>query len=196
MTGPTAPSAGSVDRLVLAPRPLARPVRLLPVDASGVLLAVVVSVLLPTWGSDAVAVVPLAAAAAAAPALARIDMAERRLPNAITVPLLLVGAIACAARAIAGDLAVLAALGVGAALLVMALVGGMGMGDVKLGTALALATATLGWAVPLVALAASVVVGGVAGLVALMAGRRTIAFGPWLLVGHAVGVGVAAFGGA
>ena len=68
----------------------------------------------------------------------------------------------------------------------MAIALGMGMGDVKLGTALALATATLGWGAPLAGLAASVVVGGVAGTVALTVGRRSLAFGPWLLVGHAL----------
>ncbi|WP_413316588.1 A24 family peptidase [Agrococcus sp. 1P02AA] len=165
-----------------------RPVRLRASDGLGIPLAVAVAVLLIARGLDAVAVVPLVAAAAAAPALARIDILERRLPNAITVPLLLLGAIACTARAAAGDLAMLAAVGVGAALLTMAVVGGMGMGDVKLGTALALASAPLGWAAPLLALAASVIVGGVAGLGALALGRRTIAFGPWLLVGHAVAV--------
>ncbi|WP_405217068.1 prepilin peptidase [Agrococcus sp. Ld7] len=162
------------------------PVRLRAVDLLGIPLASVVAVLLATVGWDAIAIVPLAAAAAFAPALARIDTLERRLPNAITLPLLLLGALAGVARLLTGDLSLLVAFGCGVILLVMAVTGGMGMGDVKLGTALALASATLGWSVPLVGLATSVIVGGVVGVVALAVGHRTVAFGPWLLVGHAL----------
>lgn len=168
-----------------------RPLGLRPLDALGPALAVVVTALLAAAGADAVAIVPLAAAVAAAPALARIDTAERRLPNALTVPLLGIGAAACVLRLAAGDLAPLAALGCALVLLAMAVAGGMGMGDVKLGAALALATATVGWQVPLAGLAASVVVGGIAGGVALTLGRRSVAFGPALLVGHAVAVAAA-----
>lgn len=174
---------------VAGPRP---PLRLRPVDLLGIPLASATAVLLVSQGWDAVAVVPVAAAAAASPALARIDMSERRLPNVITLPLLLIAALACIVRLLTGDLALLTALGCGAILLLMAVMGGMGMGDVKLGTALALATATLGWAAPLAGLAASVVVGGIAGLVALIAGRRTVAFGPWLLLGYALAAAAAA----
>ncbi|HET8867150.1 MAG TPA: prepilin peptidase, partial [Agrococcus sp.] len=148
-----------------APRP---PLRLRPADALGLPLASATAWLLALHGWDAVAIVPLAAAAAVAPALARIDATERRLPNAMTLPLLAIAAVASALRLVGGDLSPLVGLGCGAILLLMAVVGGMGMGDVKLCAALALATATLGWAVPLAGLAASVVVGGVAGMVALV----------------------------
>lgn len=168
------------------------PLRLRPADLLGVPLAAALAALLGTEGWDAIAIVPLAAAAAAAPALVRIDTAERRLPNAITLPLLLIAALACTLRVSSGDLAPLTAFGCGAILLLMAVAGGMGMGDVKLGMALALATATLGWAVPLAGLAASVIVGGIAGVVAMIGGHRTVAFGPWLLVGHALVVVAAA----
>jgi leader peptidase (prepilin peptidase)/N-methyltransferase len=171
------------------PRP---PVRLRAVDALGIPLAAAAAALLVMLGWDAIAIVPIAAVAAAAPVLARIDMTERRLPNTITLPLLVVGTIACLVRLLGGDFALFVAIGCGAILLLMAVMGGMGMGDVKLGTALALASATLGWAVPLAGLAASVIVGGIAGLVALTVGRRTVAFGPWLLVGHALAVAGAA----
>jgi leader peptidase (prepilin peptidase)/N-methyltransferase len=164
------------------------------IDALGLPLAAAVATLLVVAGADAIAVVPLAATAAAAPALARIDAIERRLPNAITVPLLALGAVAAVVRVAQGDLAPLAAAGCGVVLLAMAVAGGMGMGDVKLGLALALATAPLGWAVPLVGLGASVVVGGIAGAVALAVGRRTIAFGPALLAGSGVGATAAATG--
>lgn len=162
------------------------PVRLRPIDALGLPLAAAMAALLANEAWDAAAIVPLAAAAAAGPALARIDTAERRLPNAITLPLLLLAAIACLVRALAGDLGLLAALGCAAVLLLMALAGGMGMGDVKLGAALALTISTLGWAAPLTGLAASVIAGGLASVVALVAGHRSVAFGPWLLVGHAL----------
>lgn len=170
-----------------APTPtLAPPLRLRPVDALGVPLALATAWSLIAAGLDAAAVVPLPAAALAAPLLWRVDVAEHRLPNAVTLPLLLVGAVGAAARLATGDLAPVAALASAGVLLAMAVAGGMGMGDVKLGAALALATSTLGWTAPLAGLAASVVVGGLAGLVALAAGRRSLAFGPSLLAGHAL----------
>lgn len=168
------------------------PVQLQPIDALGLPLAAATATLLALAGWDAIALVPLVTVALAAPALARIDTVERRLPNVITLPLLAVAVLACSARMLSGDLAPLVGLGCGALLLLMAVTGGMGMGDVKLGTALALATATLGWSVPLVGLAASVMIGGLAGGAALLIGHRTVAFGPWLLAGHAL----AALGGA
>ncbi|WP_354255755.1 prepilin peptidase [Agrococcus sp. UYP10] len=164
------------------------------VDLLGAPAAVSAASLLALGGWDAVVSVPLAVAAALAPALARIDVAERRLPNALTVPLLLLGAAAGAVRLVQGDLAPLAALACGLVLLAMALAGGMGMGDVKLGLALALATATLGWAAPLTGLAASVMVGGVLGAAALVAGRRTVPFGPALLLGNAIAAAAGASG--
>ncbi|MFA4840923.1 MAG: prepilin peptidase, partial [Agrococcus sp.] len=151
--------------------------------------------LLGVGGADAVEMVPLTAASAAAPALARIDTAQHRLPNALTAPLLAIGAVAGALRLAQGDLAPIAALGCALALLAMALAGGMGMGDVKLGAALALATAAIGWEVPLAGLAASVVVGGVVGGVALAAGRRSVAFGPCLLVGNGIAAAAGVLGG-
>ncbi|WP_170165589.1 prepilin peptidase [Agrococcus jenensis] len=164
------------------------------VDLLGAPAAVSAASLLALGGWDAVAIVPLAVAASVAPALARIDVAERRLPNALTVPLLLLGAAAATVRVAQGDLASLAALACGLVLLAMAVAGGMGMGDVKLGLALALATATLGWAAPLTGLAASVVLGGVAGAAALVAGRRTVPLGPALLLGNAIAAAAGASG--
>lgn len=165
------------------------------VDLLGLPLAAASSWLLAAFGWDAVAIASIAVAAATGPALARIDVAERRLPNALTLPLLLAGAVASVVRLAQGDLAPLAAIGAALVLLAMAVVGGMGMGDVKLGAGLALATATLGWAVPLAGLAASVVIGGLAGGIALAIGRRTVAFGPALLMGHAAAAVAAAVPG-
>lgn len=176
------------------PLPTPAPLRLLPLDLTGVPLAAATAWLLLSAGADGVTIAALAPAAAAAPLLARIDVAERRLPNAITLPLLLMAAVSGLLRIGAGDLAPLAGLCCGGLLLAMAVIGGMGMGDVKLGTALALAASTVGWAGPPAGLAASVMVGGIAGGVALAGGRRTVAFGPWLLVGHALAV-LAVIGG-
>lgn len=173
---------GGVSTGVAARPPLA----LRPSDALGPPLGAVVATLAWAAGADAVALVPLAVAAALAPALARIDVAERRLPNALTLPLLSVGAIAAVVRLAQGDLAPLVALASALVLLAMAVAGGMGMGDVKLGAALGLALATLGWTAPLAGLGASVMVGGIAGAVALALSRRTVPFGPALLVGHAL----------
>jgi leader peptidase (prepilin peptidase)/N-methyltransferase len=68
-------------------------------------------------------------------------------------------------------------------LLILNLVGGMGMGDVKLGAALGLASWT-----PAVAVRSPVIaflIGGLVSVVLLIAGRRgrRIAFGPFLLGG-------------
>lgn len=133
------------------------------------------------------------AAALAAPALCRIDVAEHRLPNALTVPLLAIGLV-CAALAAARG----AWLGVALALVVALLLGslwwfgGMGAGDLKLGTALALATAPVAWWLPLAGLAAAFVLGGAAGLVARAGGARAVPFGPWLLAGTGVALVLAA----
>lgn len=162
------------------------PLALRPSDALGLPLCATVAGAGLVAGADAVAIVPLAASAALAPALARIDVAQRRLPDALTLPLLLVGTVAAVLRIAQGDLAPLTALGCALVLLAMAVAGGMGMGDVKLGAGLALATATLGWTAPLGGLAASVMIGGIAGAVALALGRRTVPFGPALLVGHGI----------
>ncbi|WAC66448.1 prepilin peptidase [Agrococcus sp. SL85] len=175
----------------IAEAPPAPPLRLRPIDLLGAPLAALAAWAALAGGADGVAAVALAACALAAPALARIDQAERRLPNALTLPLLAVGVAAAVARLVGGDLAPLAALGCGAALLGMAVAGGMGMGDVKLGTALALVASTLGWAAPVAGLVAAILLGGLVGAVLLALGRRSLAFGPWLLLGAAAGASLA-----
>ncbi|RWR19988.1 hypothetical protein D8Y24_10330 [Agrococcus lahaulensis] len=102
------------------------PLRVRPVDALGLPLAAATAWALAAGGADAAAVVALAAAALVAPALTRTDLAERRLPNALTLPLLAVAAVASAARLAVGDLAPLGGLACCALLLGMAVAGGMG----------------------------------------------------------------------
>jgi leader peptidase (prepilin peptidase)/N-methyltransferase len=139
------------------------------------------------WGL--IAVVYLATAT---PWLANYDIREHRLPNALVVPGIGAGLLSCAGEWAATGSPPLVPLLAGAVyagfLLVLNLLGGMGMGDVKLATALGLASWSLSVAVlsPVVAF----LVGGVVSIVLLMTGKRgrRIAFGPFLLGGFWVAV--------
>lgn len=125
------------------------------------------------------------------PELCRVDIAEHRLPNAIVLPAL---ALATAAPLLGWAVtgapptgALVAGAATGAFLVVMHVAGGLGMGDVKLGTALGLSLGCLG---PVAALAGPLigfVAGGVVALAGILApalglGRR-MPFGPFLLFG-------------
>lgn len=141
-----------------------------------------------------VAAIPALYVAAVAPELTRIDLAEHRLPNRLVVPGLAVGVLAAAGSwattGIPPLVPLVAAAAYGGLLFVLALGGGMGMGDVKLAAVLGLAspTVTVAIASPLVAFLS----GGVAALVVLiLRGRGTrIPFGPFLLAGYAGGLAV------
>lgn len=140
-----------------------------------------------------VAAIPALYVAAVAPELTRIDLVSHRLPNRLVVPGLAVGLLAAAGSWATTGVFPLVPLVAGAAyggmLLLLALTGGMGMGDVKLAAVLGLASPTVGVAVasPLLAF----VVGGVVALVVLIVrGRGTrIPFGPFLLLGYAGALG-------
>ncbi|MBX3194706.1 MAG: prepilin peptidase [Microbacteriaceae bacterium] len=151
--------------------------------------------------------------AAVTPELARVDLREHRLPNRMTVPGIVVGLVAsglgvalsatpgtglagAVLGATRGDALVplVAALAFGGALGVMALAGGIGMGDAKLAAFIGLASPAPG-----IALAAPVLaflIGGVAALVVLVrAGRGArIPFGPALLAGYWAAVALAGLG--
>jgi len=124
-------------------------------------------------------------------ALAWIDLRERRLPNAIVLPLGL-GAIVLRLAFERGALVevVVAGAVAFAAFLILALLvrGGLGMGDVKL----AAAEGLLFGKVAVEALFLGVVLGGVAAALLLAtrrAGRRTTyAYGPYLVLGAVVAV--------
>lgn len=154
----------------------------------GTLLCISVVAVALVAGLHWLTAVGAGAIALVGPALARIDLAVRRLPNPLTLPVLGIGAAIAAAHALSGSWqGPLAALAGAIVLLVMNLAGGMGMGDVKLGSAVALAlSATPAGVVG--ALTASFVLGGVVGLVALALGRRTLPFGPFLIAGMLAGV--------
>jgi leader peptidase (prepilin peptidase) / N-methyltransferase len=124
-------------------------------------------------------------------ALAAVDVAERRLPNVITVP---TAAAAVVVRAIFERSALVEILVAGAAAfavfyaLAVLLRGGFGMGDVKLAGMLGflLGSAVVG------ALAVGLVLGGLWALGLLAAHRTTlrssIAYGPFLAAGGAVAI--------
>jgi leader peptidase (prepilin peptidase) / N-methyltransferase len=132
-----------------------------------------------TWAD--LALTPLLVAVLAL--LARIDLRERRLPDRLTLPLLLAGLALAAWRV--GGVPLDALIGAAAGFLVFWAVGdahfrlrgveGLGLGDAKL---LAAAGAWLGWRpLPLLVLLAALL----ALLWALAAQRRgPLAFGPWL----------------
>ena len=138
--------------------------------------------------------------AAVAVALAAIDLAVKRLPNAIVLPSYPVAAVLLlAASATTGDwaaavrgLLAMAALYAGYLGLALVYPGGMGFGDVKLAGLLGLYLGWLGWGPLWVGTLAGFLIGGLAGtalLLARRAGRRTaIPFGPAMLAGAFVAV--------
>jgi leader peptidase (prepilin peptidase)/N-methyltransferase len=136
-----------------------------------------------------VAAVPALYVAAVAPELTRIDLAEHRLPNRLVVPGLVVGLLAAAGSwattGVFPFVPLVAGAAYGGVLFLLALTGGMGMGDVKLAAVLGLAapSASVALASPVIAFLS----GGVVSLVVLvLRGRGTrIPFGPFLLLGFA-----------
>ncbi|TFH69547.1 prepilin peptidase [Cellulomonas sp. HD19AZ1] len=143
--------------------------------------------------------------AAISVALAVIDVDVRRLPDAIVLPsypvagaLLALGAWTPGVGYDGG--AVLRAAVGGAALfalylvLVLAKPGGMGLGDLKLAGVLGLYLGWVGWGALAVGTFAAFLLGGVFGLVLMAVGRAgrksQVPFGPWMLVGAALGVAV------
>lgn len=128
--------------------------------------------------------------------LAVIDARTHRLPDALTLPAVALAALALGLGAAAtGDGASFVRALEGAAAsaavhLVLATLGGLGLGDVKLAVLVALPLAWLGWSVLVAGVALSFVAGGLWSLGLLLArrvGRRSaVAFGPFVLVGAAL----------
>jgi len=128
--------------------------------------------------------------------LTLIDISHRRLPNAIVLPAV---PVFVALLAVTGEWgALLRAVAAGAALfafyLTIALISprGMGMGDVKLAALVGTALGWIGWGALLVGAFAAFVLGACGGLIliAVRGGSRktAIPFGPWMLLGMAVGL--------
>lgn len=163
--------------------------------ATGVLFALVVWHFSVTW--TALAYLFLASISVA---LALIDLDTRRLPNAIVLPAYPVTLLLLAAASWSvGDWgALLRAVVGGAALyafyfaLMVAVPKGMGFGDVKLAGILGACLAWLGWGALAVGAFAAPILGGLFAVVLLLAGRAHrktgIPFGPWMLLGAALGI--------
>jgi leader peptidase (prepilin peptidase)/N-methyltransferase len=135
-------------------------------------------------------------------ALCLIDIDHHRLPNAIvlpTYPVLIV--LLSGAALLTGDWSALLRAAIGGASLftfyfvvAFAYPRGMGFGDVKLAGVLGLALGWVGWDALVVGAFAAFLVGSVGGLAAALVrrtGRKTvIPFGPYMLLGAALGIAV------
>lgn len=129
-------------------------------------------------------------------AVAAIDLELKIIPNAITYPAVPVFAVTIVLGAILGqDLdplrALLGGLAYGGGFFVIALIAprGLGMGDVKLTFLIGLVLGSLGLAYVGVAAGAAILLGGLGGIIALLAGRgrkSAIPFGPFLSAGALV----------
>ena len=130
-----------------------------------------------------------------------IDLAERRLPDAIVLPSYPVAAVLLvAASGGSGDWSALGRAAVGGVILwalyfVLMVVrpGGMGFGDVKLAGLIGTYLAWLGWGTLVVGAFAAFLLGGLFAVALLLTGRAgrasRIPFGPWMLLGALIGVG-------
>lgn len=127
--------------------------------------------------------------------LTAIDIEHRRLPNAIVLPAIPVVGVLLALTGEWGDLlrAAIAAAALFAFYLAIALIAprGMGMGDVKLAALVGFALGWIGWDALVVGAFAAFVFGSIGGLVVMARGgsrKSAIPFGPWMLLGMAVGL--------
>lgn len=132
-----------------------------------------------------------------------IDARTHRLPNRIVLPTL--GALVLLAiieALVTGDgerlvRALLGGLALGAFYAVMHLISrqGMGGGDVKLAAVIGLVLAWHGWQVLVLGAAAAFLLGALYAIVLMLlrrANRHTrIAFGPWMIIGAVLAIGLA-----
>ena len=135
-------------------------------------------------------------------ALTMIDIDVHRLPNAIVLPSYVVAAVLLTVpAAVTGEWSQLLRAALGGLVLfafyfALAFVypAGMGFGDVKLAGILGACLAWLGWGTLVIGAFAAFLVGGLFAVGLLLAGRATrrsgIPFGPWMILGAAVGFAV------
>ncbi|MDQ1583440.1 MAG: leader peptidase (prepilin peptidase) / N-methyltransferase [Microbacteriaceae bacterium] len=169
----------------------------------GVATAILFTLVVVEFGLSAVVPAFLVLAAASV-VLSVVDLVEKRLPNAVIAPtIVLVAILLLIASAVTGTWpaalgALLGAAALFAVYFVLALISpnGIGMGDVKLAAVIGLGLGYLGWGTWLIGLFTGVLVGAVASLVALALRRTTmrgsLPFGPSMLLGSFVAVFIAA----
>ena len=133
-------------------------------------------------------------------ALTLIDLDTHRLPNVIVLPSYLVAiALLGTAALLTGDAESAATAAIGGASLfavyfVLAFIAphGMGMGDVKLAGVLGMYLGWAGWGAVAVGALGAFVLGGLVGLLLIIARRARrdtrIPFGPWMLAGAWLGI--------
>jgi len=140
--------------------------------------------------------------AAVSVALALIDIDVHKLPNAIVLPAYAVGAVLLSSASIvSGEYSVLLRAGIAMAALFLAYFlmaflypAGMGLGDVKLAGVLGLYLGWVGWGAVIVGALGAFILGGVYAFVLILGKRANrksgIPFGPWMLVGAWLGIGI------
>ena len=133
-------------------------------------------------------------------ALALIDLDTKRLPNVITLPSYVVGLVLLGGAALlSGDTDALVRAAVGMAalygiyfLLVLAYPAGMGFGDVKLAGVLGMYLGYLGWSEWTVGWLLGFMLGGLFGVLAIVARRATrkthVPYGPFMIAGALIAV--------
>jgi len=133
------------------------------------------------------------------PELCRVDLAEHRLPNALVVPGILVAVVGVTFGGLADSrvpvTAVVSTLALAGFFALLAVAGGIGMGDVKLSAALAMAGGGVSALIVVGTAVLGFLLAGVAAITAIVArgtGGR-IALGPYLLGGFWASVGVLPF---
>ncbi|MET0844523.1 MAG: A24 family peptidase [Mycetocola sp.] len=138
--------------------------------------------------------------AAAAVVLGAVDLMEKRLPNAVLYPGMVVSVVLLAFTSVAtGEWAaflgaVCGGAGLFALYFVLAVISpsGIGMGDVKLAALVGLMLGYLGWMPLLVGGTAGFLIGGLTSVVALLSGRAglktSLPYGPAMLAGAFAGI--------
>jgi leader peptidase (prepilin peptidase)/N-methyltransferase len=131
-------------------------------------------------------------------ALALIDIDVKRLPDALTLPSYLVGALLLGVASLSDVHPLLRGLLGAAAMfalyfaLCFAYPAGMGFGDVKLSGVLGLYTAWLGWDVWVCGLLVGFLLGGIFGIAVILSGRggrkTALPFGPFMIAGAFVAI--------
>jgi leader peptidase (prepilin peptidase)/N-methyltransferase len=123
-------------------------------------------------------------------AITGIDLSHQMIPDAITLPGIALGFLACVATGRVTWLESLLGIAAGGGVffaIIVASGGGMGGGDMKLGAMLG---AFLGWKLGLLAVLLGVLAGGTVAICLLLAGRKgrkdAIPFGPFLALGGAI----------